>query len=55
MAVIGLMVLGVLLGAAGVEVLRAKNPELVEKIEDRVKRVVDGFGAAKSADKKEDK
>ena len=55
MAVIGLVVLGALLGAAGTEVLRSKNPELIKKIEDHAKRFVDGLGLAKSADEKEDK
>ena len=43
MAVFGLMIVGVALGAAGVEFLRAKNPELLEKIEARAKRFVDGL------------
>jgi hypothetical protein len=41
MGVIGLALLGVVLGAAGVEVLRAKKPEMIEKIEDKAKHFVD--------------
>ena len=55
MAVIGLVILGVVLGAAGMELLRAKNPELLEKIEGGAKRLMDSLGLAESADKKKDK
>ena len=55
MAVIGLVVLGVILGAAGTEILRTKNPELIKKIEDQAKRLVDSLDFAKSTDEKEDK
>jgi len=48
MGVIGLALLGVVLGAAGAEVLRAKKPELIERIEDAAKRFVDSVGPAKS-------
>ncbi len=54
MVVIGLVILGIVVGAAGTEVLRAKNPELIGKIEDRAKRLVQSFGLAKSTDEKED-
>ena len=40
MAVIGLAILGVLLGAAGMQFLRSSKPELVEKAEDSLKRFV---------------
>lgn len=43
MGFVGLALLGVALGAAGSEVLRAKKPELVEKVEDAAKRLVDRF------------
>ena len=52
---IGLMVLGVILGAAGTEILRAKSPELLGKIEDRAKRFVDSLDWSKSAEDKKDK
>lgn len=38
---IGFAVLGVLLGAAGSEVLRAKNPKLINKVEEAAKRFAD--------------
>jgi len=38
---IGLALLGVALGAAGTEFLRAKRPELIKKIEDAARRFVD--------------
>ena len=40
MGAIGLALLGVVLGAAGVEVLRAKKPEAIEKIEDSARSFV---------------
>ena len=43
MAFVGLALLGVVVGAAGTEILRAKKPELVEKIEEGAKRFVDRF------------
>ena len=39
----GLAILGVALGAAGSEFLRANKPELVEKIEKAAKQLVDRF------------
>ncbi len=48
---IGLALLGVVLGAAGVEILRAKKPEIIEKIEDAAKRFVDSVYPSKSDDK----
>jgi len=38
---IGLALLGMALGAAGTEFLRAKRPELIKKIEDAARRFVD--------------
>ena len=49
---IGLALFGVVLGAAGVEILRAKKPELIEKIEDAAKRFVDSVCSSKSDDEK---
>jgi len=40
MAVIGLAILGVLLGAAGMQFLRSSKPEVVEKAEAGIKRFV---------------
>ena len=52
MGVIGLALLGVVLGAAGTEFLRAKRPEVIEKIEDAAKRFVDSVSPPKSDDAK---
>jgi len=50
MVSVGLALLGVVLGAAGAEFLRAKKPELVEKIEDSAKRFVESLSSLESAD-----
>jgi len=47
----GLALLGIVLGAAGTEFLRAKKPELVEKIEDSAKRFVKSLRSLESADR----
>lgn len=52
MGTIGLALLGVALGAAGAELLRAKKPELVEKVEEAARHFVDSLGLSKSIDKK---
>ena len=43
MQLVGLALLGVAFGAAGAEFLRASKPELVKKVEDRVRRFMDDF------------
>jgi len=40
---IGLALLGVAIGAAGVEVLRAKKPEMIDKVEGAAKSFVDSI------------
>jgi len=55
MGVIGLALLGVVLGAAGAEVLRAKKPEVIEKVEDAARRFVDSVYPSKSDDEKTQK
>jgi len=40
MALFGLAILGIVLGAAGMQFLRSRNPELVERAEDGIKRFV---------------
>ncbi len=52
MELIGLALLGVVLGAAGTEFLRAKKPELVEKVENAAKRFADSLCSSKSDDEK---
>ena len=51
MAVIGLIILGVLFGAAGMQFLRSNKPELVEKAEDGIKRFWNSMPFTKSDDK----
>ena len=55
MAVVGLALLGVVLGAAGTDILRAKKPEVLEKIEDTAKRFVDSISPSKHNDEKAQK
>ena len=55
MGVIGLALLGVVLGAAGAEILRAKKPEVIEKIEDAARRFADSVCPSKSDDEKTQK
>ena len=50
MVLIGWAVLGILLGAAGTEVLRASKPELIKKVEDSAKRFVDSWCSSTSTD-----
>lgn len=50
MGLVGLMLLGIVLGAAGTEILRVKKPELVEKIEDAAKRFVDSVCSSKKTE-----
>ncbi|MHC4293964.1 MAG: hypothetical protein ACYSTL_00090 [Planctomycetota bacterium] len=45
---IGWAFLGVVIGAAGTELLRAKKPELVDSVEGAAKRVVDLFSSPES-------
>lgn len=40
---IGLALLGVAIGAAGVEVLRAKKPEMIDKVEGAAKGFVESM------------
>jgi len=50
MAIVGLAILGILLGAAGMQFLRSSKPELVEKIENSIKRLWDSMPFTKSDD-----
>ena len=47
--------IGIVLGAAGTELLRSKKPELIESVENAAKRVVDSFCSSKSADDEDKK
>jgi len=55
MGVIGLAFLGVFLGAVGTEFLRAKKPELVEKIEDSARRFVDVIHSSEADEEEKEK
>lgn len=55
MGIIGLALLGVVLGAAGTEILRAKRPEVIEKIEEAARRFVDSVCPSESDDEKTQK
>ena len=44
----GWAILGVVIGAAGSEVLRAAKPEMVTKVEDAAKRVADALWGPES-------
>ena len=48
MAVLGLAVLGIILGAAGMQFLRSNKPEFVEKVEKDIKRFVKSIRLSKS-------
>ena len=50
MGTIALALLGIAFGAAGAEFLRAKKPKVIEKIEDRAKRLVDSLSLSKKDD-----
>ena len=50
MGMIGLALLGVIFGAAGTEFLRARRPEIIKKIEERAKRLVDSLSSSKKGD-----
>ena len=52
MGLVGLAILGIILGAAGMQFLRSSKPELVEKAEDGIKRFVKSIRLSKSDDKK---
>ncbi|MCK4792073.1 MAG: hypothetical protein KAV87_50555 [Desulfobacteraceae bacterium] len=52
MSIVGLAVLGIILGAVGMQFLRSSKPELVEKAEDGIKRFVKSIRLSKSNDKR---
>ena len=49
MGALGVALLGIMAGAAGVEMLRAQNPELLKRIEDAAKRFVERLGLSQSS------
>ena len=52
MGLVGLTVLGIILGAAGMEFLRASKPEVVANVENGVKRFINSMRPSKRGDKK---
>jgi len=48
MSLLGLVILGIALGAAGAEYLRAKKPELIENLEDTARRFAGSLCSSKS-------
>ena len=48
----GWALLGLVLGAAGSEILRKKKPDLVDKVENAAKRLVDSFCSPESGEGK---
>ena len=50
MGTIGLALLGMFFGAVGVEFLRAKKPEIIKKIEERAKHLVDSLSSSEKGD-----
>ena len=48
MGLVGLALLGIVVGAAGTEFLRATRPEIIEKVEDAARRFVDSLCSSKS-------
>ncbi len=54
MALIGWAALGIVIGAAGSEVLRASKRELVEKVEKAAARFVDSLCCSKSRESHDD-
>jgi len=44
MGALALALIGVMLGAAGAELLHAKDPELAKRIEDAAKRLIERLG-----------
>ena len=55
MSLLGLALMGILLGAAGSEILRVTRPDLVKKVEDSAKDFAESFGASKSSEDEPEK
>lgn len=49
---IGIGLVGVIIGAAGVELLRRQKPEAIEKVEEAARRFVESFSSKKSDEDK---
>jgi hypothetical protein len=52
MTLFGLAVAGLILGAAGMQFLRSSKPEMVDKVEDGIKSVLNSIHLPKSDNKK---
>jgi len=51
MSMVGLALVGVLVGAAGAEFLRATKPDSVKRLEESARRFVDRLGISALSDK----
>ena len=49
---VGLAILGIILGAAGMQFLRSSKPEMVEKAEGGIKRFLNSIHLSKSDNEK---
>ena len=52
MSALTLGLIGIIIGAAGSEILRAVKPEFVEKIESSAKHFAEGFSLSESDEEK---
>jgi hypothetical protein len=48
MGFVGLALLGIVVGAAGSELIRLKRPDIIEKVEEAAKHFVDSVCSSKS-------
>ncbi|HIJ66796.1 MAG TPA: hypothetical protein HPP87_03085 [Planctomycetes bacterium] len=55
MGAIGLALLGMVIGAAGTEILRANRPEVIDKVENAAKGFVDSVFPSRSEEEKTSK
>ena len=54
MSMLALGLIGIIVGAAGSEILRAAKPEFVKKIEDSAKHFAESFSASESDEENPD-
>ena len=52
MTLVGLAVVGIILGAAGMQFLRSRKPEIVDKVEDSITSFISSMNSSKSNSKK---
>ena len=54
MGLIILGILGIIIGAAGIEILHAKKPEMMAKLQNNAKKCVDRVCSSKSSEENDD-